>query len=59
MLRRRAEDGDRDALYCLVRLLCETGRTEQARQTVAELDPENQHAQGIIAGAEAASSQAQ
>ncbi|GAA2766486.1 hypothetical protein GCM10010103_55270 [Streptomyces paradoxus] len=34
MLRDRAEDGDRGVLYCLVRLLCETSRTEQARQAL-------------------------
>ncbi|MEU9318291.1 hypothetical protein [Streptomyces sp. NPDC048295] len=56
-LHERAEDGDRDALYCLVRLLCETSRTEQARQTVAGLAPENEYAQEIIAAAEASSSQ--
>jgi hypothetical protein len=57
-LRERAEDGDRDALYCLVRLLCETSRTGRARQTIAELAPENQYAQEIVAAAEASSSQA-
>ncbi|SEL33394.1 hypothetical protein [Streptacidiphilus jiangxiensis] len=57
MLRERAEDGDRDALYCLVRRLCETSRTEQARHTVAEIAPENQHAQEIIIAAEASFSQ--
>ncbi|WP_432086289.1 hypothetical protein [Streptomyces sp. bgisy095] len=59
MLRGRAEDGDRDALYCLVRLLCETRRIEQARQTVAELAPENQYAQEIIAGFETPSGRVQ
>jgi hypothetical protein len=54
-LRERAEDGDRDALYCLVRRLCETSRTEQARYTVAEIAPENSYAQEIIAAAEVSS----
>ncbi|MGW4895598.1 hypothetical protein ACWEQL_25515 [Kitasatospora sp. NPDC004240] len=57
-LHERTEDGDRDALYCLVRLLCETGRTEQARRTVEALAPEDQYAQEIITRSEGASSQA-
>lgn len=54
----RAEGGDRDALYCLVRMLCETSRTRQARQTVETLAPEDSYAQEIIACSEASSSQA-
>ncbi|MFE1790656.1 hypothetical protein ACFW7J_20050 [Streptomyces sp. NPDC059525] len=48
-LRTRAEDGDRDALYLLVRLLCETNRAEEARQAILDLGPENQHAHQILA----------
>ena len=55
----RTEDGDRDALYCLVRLLCATSRTKQARRTVEALAPGDQYAQEIIACSEASSSQAQ
>ncbi|MFJ9776762.1 hypothetical protein ACIRVF_36950 [Kitasatospora sp. NPDC101157] len=56
-LHERAEDGDRDALYCSVRLLCDTGRTEQARQGVETLAPEDQYAQEIITCFEASSGQ--
>lgn len=56
MLHERAEDGDRDALYSLVRLLCGTGRTERARETVEEIAPQDQHARKILAGVEASSS---
>lgn len=49
-LRRRAETGDRDALYCLVRLLSETDRFEQARRAVADIAPDSAYAQQILAG---------
>ncbi|WP_033221832.1 hypothetical protein [Kitasatospora phosalacinea] len=49
-LRARAADGDRGALYALVRLLGETGRAGEARQAVRELDPENRYAHGLLAG---------
>jgi len=48
-LRMRAEDGDRDALYGLVRLLCETSRAQEAQHTVQGLGPEDQHARQILA----------
>ncbi|MDI3403201.1 hypothetical protein [Streptomyces cavernicola] len=48
MLHKRAKDGDRDALYCLVRLLCGADRTGQARGTVEEIAPQDQHAQKIL-----------
>ncbi|MEU8760132.1 hypothetical protein [Streptomyces sp. NPDC048659] len=54
-LSERARGGDRDALYCLLRLLCRTAGTEQARRTLRELDPDNQYARDIIAAAEAPS----
>jgi hypothetical protein len=56
MLRERAETGDRDALYVLIRLLCGTGRIGRARQTIEEIDPQNQYAQEILAGFEASTS---
>ncbi|WP_428953326.1 tetratricopeptide repeat protein [Streptomyces sp. cg35] len=56
VLHERAETGDRDALYRLVRLLCETGRTERARETVEEIAPRDQYAQEILAAFEASSS---
>lgn len=49
-LRDRAEDGDRGALYVLVRLLCETSRVQEARKAVQDIDPENQYAHQIVAG---------
>ncbi|MGW4605879.1 hypothetical protein ACWENS_21740 [Streptomyces sp. NPDC004532] len=55
MLHDRAEDGDRDALYTLIRLLCETDRTEQAGEMVEEIAPQDRHAQEILTGFEASS----
>ncbi|MGW3078800.1 hypothetical protein [Kitasatospora sp. NPDC001132] len=49
-LRMRAEDGDRDALYGLVRLLCETNRVQEADQAVHDLGRDDQHAHQIVAG---------
>ncbi|MFE7838770.1 hypothetical protein ACFU53_22800 [Streptomyces sp. NPDC057474] len=49
-LRNRAEDGDRGALYVLVRLLCETGRVQEAHRAVQDLGPEDQYAHEIVAG---------
>ncbi|MQY16611.1 hypothetical protein SRB5_68130 [Streptomyces sp. RB5] len=46
----RAEEGDRYALYCLLRLLCETDRIPQARQVVRDLGPDNPHAHEIVDG---------
>ncbi|OIJ69761.1 hypothetical protein [Streptomyces mangrovisoli] len=57
MLRKRAEGGDRDALYRLIRSLCEAGRTGKARETVEEIAPQDQHAQEILARYEASSNQ--
>ncbi len=48
-LRGRAEDGDRGALYGLVRLLCESGRAGQARRAVHDLGPQDEHAHRILA----------
>lgn len=49
-LRGRAEDGDRDALYVLVRLLGETDRAQEAHRAVLDCGPEDQHAHRIVAG---------
>uniref|UniRef100_A0AAU3I8T3 Tetratricopeptide repeat protein n=1 Tax=Streptomyces sp. NBC_01393 TaxID=2903851 RepID=A0AAU3I8T3_9ACTN len=49
MLRSRAKDGDRDALYILVRLLCETHRAQEAHRAVQDFGPEDQHAHQIVA----------
>lgn len=48
-LRERAEDGDRDALYVLVRLMCETERMHEALKLIQEIDPENKYAHQIVA----------
>jgi hypothetical protein len=48
-LRGRAQDGDRDALYVFVRLLCETERAQEARRAVQDLGPEDQYAHQIVA----------
>ncbi|MFD3584555.1 hypothetical protein [Streptomyces sp. NPDC058683] len=48
-LRNRAEDADRDALYVLVRLLCETGRAREAARVVQDLGPDDRHAHQIVA----------
>ncbi|MFD8540663.1 hypothetical protein [Streptomyces rubrogriseus] len=45
----RAEDGDRGALYVLVRLMCETGRVQEAQKVVADIGPEDQYAHRIVA----------
>ncbi|MFE6976314.1 hypothetical protein [Streptomyces sp. NPDC057682] len=47
-LRRRAEQGDRDALYVFVRLLCTTDRVREARLAVQEIAPDNAYALGIV-----------
>ncbi|WLQ69203.1 MULTISPECIES: hypothetical protein [Streptomyces] len=49
-LRDRAEDGDCGALYILVRLMCETGRVQEAQKVVADIGPEDQYARQIVAG---------
>jgi hypothetical protein len=49
ILRSRAKDGDRDALYVLVRLLCETNRAQEAYRAVQAFGPEDQYAQQIAA----------
>ncbi|MFE3944860.1 hypothetical protein ACFXPV_23780 [Streptomyces sp. NPDC059118] len=49
-LRSRAEDGDRGALYALVRLLCETSRMQEARQVVQDIGPDDWYAHQIVAG---------
>ncbi|NYV75751.1 hypothetical protein [Streptomyces sp. UH6] len=48
-LRRRAEDGDRGALYVLVRLLCRTSRVQEAQQAVEDIGPEDQYARRLVA----------
>lgn len=48
-LRDRAEDGDRGALYVLVRLMCETGRVQEAQKVVQDIGPEGQYARQIVA----------
>ncbi|MET9881190.1 hypothetical protein ABZZ36_42445 [Actinacidiphila glaucinigra] len=40
-LRSRAEDGDRHALYVLVRLLCESDRVQEADRVAQDLGPED------------------
>lgn len=49
-LRKRAEDGDRDALYVLIRWLCETSRVREARLVVHDLGAEDRYAHEIVAG---------
>ncbi|MGW0779697.1 hypothetical protein [Streptomyces sp. NPDC002913] len=48
-LRLRAAEGDKDALYVLLRSLCETGRAGDAEQVLQEIAPDNMYAQGIVA----------
>jgi hypothetical protein len=48
-LRSRAKDGDRDALYVLVRLLCETNQAHEAHRVVQDFGPEDQYAHQIAA----------
>jgi hypothetical protein len=48
-LRGRAEDGDRHALYVLVRLMCETGRVLGAQKMLQDVSPDNQYAHQIVA----------
>ncbi|MFF7929382.1 hypothetical protein ACFZDP_51715 [Streptomyces mirabilis] len=58
-LRNRAKDGDRGALYALVRLLCETSQTHEAHQVVQDLGPDDQYAHQIVARFQPPSSGAQ
>ncbi|WP_406477526.1 hypothetical protein [Streptomyces sp. NBC_01615] len=58
-LRGRAQDGDRDALYVFVRLLCETERAQEAHRAVQDLGPEDQYAHQIVARFRSPSSGAQ
>lgn len=44
----RARDGDRGALYVLVRLLCETGRSQEARRAVLSIAPNDTYAHHIL-----------
>ncbi|MEU5092072.1 hypothetical protein [Streptomyces sp. NPDC021356] len=48
-LRDRAEDGDRDALYVLARLMCETGRVQESQKVVQDIGPDDQYAHQIVA----------
>ncbi|MFE7161377.1 hypothetical protein [Streptomyces sp. NPDC057636] len=48
-LRNRPKDGDRGALYVLVRLLCETSRTQEAHRAVQDFGPDDQYAHQIVA----------
>ncbi|MEU4091744.1 hypothetical protein [Streptomyces sp. NPDC026673] len=50
VLRDRAKDGDRDALYVLVRLLCETDRVQEADQVIQDFGREDQYAHEIATG---------
>ncbi|MFD9381398.1 hypothetical protein ACFWBH_38845 [Streptomyces sp. NPDC059999] len=47
-LRRRAEEGDRGALFHLVRLLCATDRTPEAARTVREIAPDHAYALRLL-----------
>ncbi|MGW2588745.1 hypothetical protein ACWCXC_00515 [Streptomyces sp. NPDC001515] len=47
-LRGRAEQGDPDALYVFLRLLCETDRVPEAHRTVRDIAPDNAYARGIV-----------
>lgn len=47
-LRLRAEQGDRDALYVFVRLLCTTGRVPEAHRAVQDIAPDNEYAHEIV-----------
>lgn len=58
-LRDRAGDGDRGALYVLVRLLCETSRVQEAHRVAQDLGPDDQHAHQIMARFRSPSSGAQ
>ncbi|MFF4898211.1 hypothetical protein [Streptomyces sp. NPDC001068] len=48
-LRSRAKDRDPDALYVLVRLLCEANRVQEAHQVAQDFGPEDQYAHRIVA----------
>ncbi|WP_392676655.1 hypothetical protein [Streptomyces sp. LN785] len=48
-LRDRAEGGDHDALYVLIRLMCETSRVQEAQKVVQDIGPEDQYARQIVA----------
>lgn len=49
-LRDRAEDGARGALYVLVRLMCETGRVQEAQKVLVQVvGPDDQYAHQIVA----------
>ncbi|MEV7525426.1 hypothetical protein [Streptomyces sp. NPDC091371] len=50
VLRRRAEDGDSGAQYHFVKLLCETGRLQEAGRAVHDLGPEDEYAHQLVAG---------
>ncbi|MFF3060368.1 hypothetical protein [Streptomyces sp. NPDC057909] len=58
-LRSRTKDSDRDALYVLVRLLCETNRAQEAHRAVQDFGPEDQYAHQIVARFRSPSSGAQ
>lgn len=49
VLHHRAEDGDSGALYHLVKLLCETGRLQEACRAVRDLGPEDEYAHQLVA----------
>ncbi|MFE7217066.1 hypothetical protein ACFY0A_39480 [Streptomyces sp. NPDC001698] len=48
-LRNRAKDGDRGALYVLVRLLCETSRAQEAHRVVEDFGPDDHYAHQVMA----------
>jgi hypothetical protein len=49
LLHDRARDGDRGALYALVRLLCETNRAYEAHRVVQDIGPDDQYAHQLMA----------
>lgn len=49
-LRGRAGDGDRYALYVLVRLLLAAGRGAETRQVVEEVGPDDPYARQLLGG---------
>ncbi|MEU5582740.1 hypothetical protein ABZ791_28500 [Streptomyces huasconensis] len=55
-LRRRAEAGDSDALYHLVKSLCERDHRQEAQEAVEFLGPENEYAHQFVANCHRAAS---
>ncbi|MFE1827936.1 hypothetical protein [Streptomyces yangpuensis] len=59
VLHRRAEGGDADALYVLLRLLGEAGRFQEARRAVQQIGPADAYAQQLVADCGPSASAAQ